>query len=75
MERGLKVEGGDQLGKTIVFSRTHEHAEFIVSRFDLELSPPQGPVRPGNRQPQLPCSKPVGRLLRGRKKRRQLPYR
>ena len=35
MERGLKVEGGDQLGKTIVFARTHEHAEFIVSRFDL----------------------------------------
>ena len=35
MERGIKVEGGDQLGKTIVFARTHEHAEFIVSRFDL----------------------------------------
>jgi type I restriction enzyme, R subunit len=34
MERGLKVEGGDQLGKTIVFARTHKHAEFIVSRFD-----------------------------------------
>ena len=35
MERGLKVEGGDQLGKTIVFARSHEHAEFVVSRFDL----------------------------------------
>ena len=30
-----KSKGGDALGKTIVFARTHEHAEFIVSRFDL----------------------------------------
>jgi type I restriction enzyme R subunit len=34
MERGLKVEGGDRLGKTIIFARNHEHAKFIVQRFD-----------------------------------------
>ena len=34
MEKGLKVEGGDRLGKTIVFARNHAHAEFIVERFD-----------------------------------------
>ena len=34
MEQGLKVEGGDKLGKTIIFARNHNHAEFIVQRFD-----------------------------------------
>ena len=34
MEKGLKVEGGDRLGKTIIFARNHAHAEFIVKRFD-----------------------------------------
>ncbi|WP_005035789.1 DEAD/DEAH box helicase family protein [Holophaga foetida] len=34
MKHGLKVEGGDRLGKTIVFARNHDHAEFIVERFD-----------------------------------------
>ena len=34
MQRGLKVEGGDRLGKTIIFARTKKHAEFIVERFD-----------------------------------------
>jgi type I restriction enzyme R subunit len=34
MQKGIKVEGGDRLGKTIVFARNHEHAKFIVKRFD-----------------------------------------
>jgi len=34
MENGLKVEGGDKLGKTIVFAANHDHAKFIVERFD-----------------------------------------
>ncbi|AFY69170.1 Type I site-specific deoxyribonuclease [Thalassoporum mexicanum PCC 7367] len=34
MEQGLKVEGGDRLGKTIIFARNHRHAEFIVDCFD-----------------------------------------
>jgi type I restriction enzyme R subunit len=34
MREGMKVAGGDQLGKTIIFARNHKHAEFIVERFD-----------------------------------------
>ncbi len=34
MEWGLKIDGGDRLGKTIIFARNHKHAEFIVERFD-----------------------------------------
>ena len=34
MEDGLKVEGGDRLGKTIIFAKNHKHAKFIVERFD-----------------------------------------
>ncbi|WP_315862647.1 DEAD/DEAH box helicase family protein [Euhalothece natronophila] len=34
MEKGLRIEGGDRLGKTIIFARNHEHANFIVQRFD-----------------------------------------
>ena len=33
MEQGLKVEGGDKLGKTIIFARNSEHAKAIVDRF------------------------------------------
>lgn len=34
MEDGLKVDGGDRLGKTIIFAKNHKHAEYIVQRFD-----------------------------------------
>jgi type I restriction enzyme R subunit len=34
MEHGLKVEGGDRLGKTIIFAVNQRHAEFIAQRFD-----------------------------------------
>jgi type I restriction enzyme R subunit len=34
MQFGLKVDGGDRLGKTIIFARKHEHAEFILERFN-----------------------------------------
>jgi type I restriction enzyme R subunit len=35
MENGIKVEGGDKLGKTIIFAKNKKHAEFIVEQFDL----------------------------------------
>ena len=35
MENGLKVNGGDTLGKTIIFAANQRHAEFIVERFDF----------------------------------------
>lgn len=34
MQNGLKVEGGDKLGKTIIFAVNQRHAEFIVRRFN-----------------------------------------
>ena len=34
MERGIKVTGGDQLGKTIIFAQNKRHAEFILERFN-----------------------------------------
>jgi type I restriction enzyme, R subunit len=42
MEYGLKIDGGDKLGKTIIFARNHNHAEFIVQRFDKNYSKYQG---------------------------------
>lgn len=35
MTRGQKVAGGDRLGKTIVFAKSNEHAEFIAERFNV----------------------------------------
>ena len=34
MTRGLKVAGGDRLGKTIIFAKNQAHAEFIYERFN-----------------------------------------
>ena len=34
MERGIKVSGGDMLGKTIIFAQNKRHAEFILERFN-----------------------------------------
>ncbi|MGE5550810.1 MAG: type I restriction-modification enzyme R subunit C-terminal domain-containing protein, partial [Bacteroidota bacterium] len=34
MTRGLKVAGGDRLGKTIIFAKNRDHAKFIAERFD-----------------------------------------
>ncbi len=34
MENGLKIEGNDKLGKTIIFAKSHRHAQAIVERFN-----------------------------------------
>ncbi|EEE47200.1 DEAD/DEAH box helicase family protein [Roseibium alexandrii] len=34
MTHGLKVSGGDRLGKTIIFAKNQKHAEFIEERFN-----------------------------------------
>ncbi len=34
MTDGVKVEGGDKLGKTIIFAKNHKHAVFIEERFN-----------------------------------------
>ncbi|WP_044896171.1 DEAD/DEAH box helicase family protein [Bacillus alveayuensis] len=41
MEKGIKVEGGDRLGKTIIFAKNSKHAKQIVIRFN-ELYPHYG---------------------------------
>lgn len=35
MTRGLKVTGGDRLGKTIIFAKNQDHAEFVAERFNV----------------------------------------
>ena len=34
MREGIKVAGGDRLGKTIIFAKNHAHAVFIEERFN-----------------------------------------
>ncbi|MBQ2243723.1 MAG: DEAD/DEAH box helicase family protein [Bacteroidales bacterium] len=34
MSNGLKIQGGDLIGKTIIFAYNHKHAELIVERFN-----------------------------------------
>jgi type I restriction enzyme R subunit len=34
MQNGIKVEGGDRIGKTIIFAKNEAHAKFIEQRFD-----------------------------------------
>ncbi|MGW9111994.1 DEAD/DEAH box helicase family protein [Microbacterium sp. NPDC055683] len=36
MERGRRVEGGDRIGKTIVFAKNQRHARYIVERFNAQ---------------------------------------
>ena len=35
MEKGLKIEGNEKIGKTIIFAKSHKHAEVIKERFDI----------------------------------------
>ena len=34
MERGIKVDGGERIGKSIIFAQTKQHAEYILERFN-----------------------------------------
>lgn len=34
MEQGIRVDGGDTVGKTIIFARNEAHAKYIAERFD-----------------------------------------
>jgi type I restriction enzyme R subunit len=34
MTKGIKVAGGDRLGKTIIFAQNKKHAQFIIDRFN-----------------------------------------
>ena len=37
MTQGIRVAGGDRLGKTIIFAKSSKHAQFIVERFDANF--------------------------------------
>lgn len=34
MTKGIKINGGDRIGKTIIFAQSKRHAQYIVERFD-----------------------------------------
>lgn len=34
MTKGIKVSGGDRIGKTVIFAQNKQHAQYIVERFD-----------------------------------------
>lgn len=34
MENGIRIEGGEKLGKTIIFAKSNKHAKAIVDRFN-----------------------------------------
>ena len=34
MREGIKVADGDRIGKTVMFAKNHNHAQFIAERFD-----------------------------------------
>lgn len=42
MQYGIKVQGGDKLGKSIIFAKNHEHAIFIEERFNKLFPEYQG---------------------------------
>ncbi|MCG7495201.1 DEAD/DEAH box helicase family protein [Thalassobius sp. Cn5-15] len=42
MVNGIKVSGGDRLGKTIVFAKSSKHAQFLVERFNANYPHYQG---------------------------------
>ena len=42
MTQGQKVAGGDRLGKTIVFAKNNDHAEFIAERFNINYPHTKG---------------------------------
>jgi type I restriction enzyme R subunit len=44
MTRGQKVEGGDRIGKSIIFAKSQDHAEFIIERFDANYPHLKGKI-------------------------------
>ena len=43
MTDGIKVAGGDRIGKTIIFAKNHQHALFIEERFNKNYPSTVGP--------------------------------
>ncbi len=77
MTRGHRVEGGDRLGKTIIFAKNNDHARYIEERYNANYPQcrphrardhVQGDVRPVPHrrllQPEEPAERPRHRHLR-----------
>jgi hypothetical protein len=56
MKRGMKVPTETRLGKTIIFAKNHDHAQFIVERFDPNYPKICGALRSRNRFPDGVCA-------------------
>jgi type I restriction enzyme R subunit len=58
MTRGVRVAGGDRIGKTIVFAKNQQHAEFIAQRFDVNY-----PLYKGEFARVVHCNLPYGEQI------------
>ena len=63
MQHGHKVEGGDRLGKTIIFARNHDHAVFIEKRFNKHYPKYAGSFARIDRQLRQISAEPDRRLF------------
>ena len=64
MQNGLKVEGGDRLGKTIIFAKNQAHAHFIEERFNAAYPDARRPFCPRHHpQDRSLCADPDRRFL------------
>lgn len=68
MERGIKVEGGDRLGKTIIFAQSKEHAEFFVHRFNKPY-----PKYNGTFAQRITCSDSYAQTIIDNFKQKEMP--
>ena len=75
MTRGLKVDGGDRLGKTIVFAKNHQHAVFIQERFDKNYPHLKGSFARVIDNYETVRAEPSRRLLHARQSARTSPSR
>jgi type I restriction enzyme R subunit len=66
MEKGQKVAYGDRLGKTIIFAKNHDHAEFIAERFNKNYPHHAGRFRPALVGKDRDRRRPVYRVARHR---------
>ena len=48
MTKGQKVAGGDRLGKTIIFAKNQDHAQYHCRTFRRQLSSLQRRIRAGD---------------------------
>ena len=73
MTRGMKVAGGDRLGKTIIFAKNQAHAEFIAEQVQCQLPSFQRRIRPSYYFQDRIRPGPDRQILKSKKKIHILP--